>query len=51
MIALDGIKDIPLSCRFPIIVARRVYRQIGEKFYKHLENIENRKNMFLILVN
>ncbi len=26
-----GIKDIPLSCRFSIIVARRVYRQIGKK--------------------
>ena len=25
-----GIKDIPLSCRFSIIVARRVYRQIGK---------------------
>ena len=29
--SFDGIKDIPLSCRFSIIVARRVYRQIGEK--------------------
>ena len=26
-----GIKDIPISCRFSIIVARRVYRQIGKK--------------------
>jgi len=26
-----GIRDIPLSCRFSIIVARRVYRQIGKK--------------------
>ena len=26
-----GIKDIPLSCRFSIVVARRVYRQIGKK--------------------
>ena len=26
-----GIKDIPLGCRFSIIVARRVYRQIGKK--------------------
>ena len=24
-----GIKDIPLNCRFSIVVARRVYRQIG----------------------
>ena len=28
-----GIKDIPLSCRFSIIVARRVYRQIGKKIF------------------
>ncbi len=26
-----ALKDIPLSCRFSIIVARRVYRQIGKK--------------------
>ena len=26
-----GIKDIPLNCRFSIVVARRVYRQIGKK--------------------
>tara|TARA_B100000700_G_scaffold135953_1_gene151880 strand:- start:4407 stop:5270 length:864 start_codon:yes stop_codon:yes gene_type:complete len=29
-----GIKDIPLNCRFSIIVARRVYRQIGKKILK-----------------
>ena len=29
-----GIKDIPLSCRFSIIVARRIYRQIGRKILK-----------------
>ena len=28
-----GIKDIPLSCRFSISVARRVYRQIGKKIF------------------
>ena len=28
-----GIKDIPLECRFSIIVARRVYRQIGKKIF------------------
>ena len=26
-----GIKDIPISCRFSLVVARRVYRQIGKK--------------------
>ena len=25
--SFEGIKDIPLNCRFSIIVARRVYRQ------------------------
>jgi len=29
--SFDGIKDIPLNSRFSIIVARRVYRQIGKK--------------------
>ena len=29
--SFDGIKDIPLNSRFSIIVARRVYRQIGRK--------------------
>ena len=29
-----GIKDIPFSCRFSIIVARRVYRQLGKKILK-----------------
>ena len=28
-----GLKDVPLSCRFSIIVARRVYRQIGKKIF------------------
>jgi len=26
-----GIKDIPFSCRFSIVIARRIYRQIGKK--------------------
>ena len=29
--SFEGIKDIPLRCRFSIIVARRVYRHIGVK--------------------
>ena len=29
--SFEGIKDIPISCRFSIVVARRVYRQIGKK--------------------
>ena len=35
-----GIKDIPLNCRFSIIVARRVYSQIGKKILEK-ENIYN----------
>ena len=29
--SFEGIKDIPINSRFSIIVARRVYRQIGKK--------------------
>ena len=29
--SFEGIRDIPLNSRFSIIVARRVYRQIGKK--------------------
>ena len=32
--SLEGIRDIPLNCRFSIIVARRVYRHIGKKILK-----------------
>ena len=32
--SFEGIKDIPISCRFSIIVARRVYRQIGRQILK-----------------
>ena len=38
-----GIKDIPLSCRFSIIVARRVYRQIGKKILKQKDIDSYRK--------
>ena len=37
-----AIKDIPLICRFSIIVARRVYREIGRKILK-LGDFENYK--------
>ena len=36
--SFEGIRDIPLNSRFSIIVARRVYRQIGKK-------ILNKKNI------
>ena len=37
--SFSAIKDIPLRCRFSIIVARRVYRQIGKKIFD-LKDIE-----------
>ena len=37
-----GIKDIPLNCRFSIVVARRVYRQIGKKILKK-KNLDSYK--------
>ena len=41
--SFDGIKDIPLSCRFSIIVARRVYRQIGKKILQKKDIEKYRK--------
>ena len=38
--SFSSISDIPISCRFAIIVARRVYRQIGKNILKK-GNIEN----------
>jgi 15-cis-phytoene synthase len=35
-----SIRDIPISCRFAILVARRVYRQIGKNILSK-RNIEN----------
>ena len=35
-----SIKDIPISFRFSILVARRVYRKIGHKI-KNKKNLEN----------
>ncbi|MAJ56702.1 MAG: phytoene synthase [Candidatus Pelagibacter sp.] len=37
-----AIRDIPLICRFSIIVARRVYREIGRKILK-ISDFENYK--------
>ena len=38
--SFKSIKEIPLSCRLSILVARRVYREIGNKILKK-ENIKN----------
>ena len=35
-----SIRDIPINCRFAILVARRVYRQIGNNILSK-RNIEN----------
>ena len=45
-----SIKEIPLSCRFSILVARRVYRKIGYKILKK-KNIENYKKSGKIYVS
>ena len=45
-----SIKDIPISFRFSILVARRIYRKIGHKiFNKH--NLENYRNSGKIYVS
>ena len=46
-----GIKDIPLGCRFSIIVARRVYRQIGKKILQKKDIDSYRKAGKIYLSN
>ena len=45
-----SIKDIPISFRFSILVARRVYRKIGYKILKE-KNIKNYQNSGKIYVS
>ena len=45
-----SIKDIPLSFRFSILVARRIYRRIGHKILNK-KNIENYQNSGKIYVS
>ena len=45
-----SIKDIPISLRFSILVARRVYRKIGHKI-KDKKNLENYQNSGKIYVS
>ena len=45
-----SIKDIPISLRFSILVARRVYRKIGYKILKK-KNLENYRNSGKIYVS
>ena len=47
--SFPSIKEIPFSFRFSILVARRVYRQIGKNILKK-ENIENYNNSGKIYV-
>ena len=44
-----SIKDMPVNFRFSILVARRVYRKIGQKILKQ-KNIENYQNSGKIFV-
>ena len=48
--SFQGIKDIPISCRFSIIVARRVYRHIGKKILEK-KDITNYKKAGKIYVS
>ena len=48
--SFNSIKDIPLSFRFSILVARRIYRKIGYKIINK-QNIENYKKSGKIYVS
>ena len=48
--SFSSIKKIPFKCRFAIIVARRVYRQIGKKIIKK-RNMESYEKSGKIYVN
>ena len=48
--SFKSLNKIPLNCRFAIIVARRVYKQIGNEILKR-KNIENYKNSGKIYVS
>ena len=48
--SFEGIRDIPLNCRFAIVVARRVYRQIGKKILQK-KNIKSYRNAGKIYVS
>ena len=47
--SFEGIKDIPISCRFSIIVARRVYRHIGKKILekKDISDYQNAGKIYV----
>jgi 15-cis-phytoene synthase len=47
--SFHSIKDIPISFRFSILVARRVYRKIGHKILckKNLENYQNSGKIYV----
>ena len=48
--SFSSIRDIPFSCRFSILVARRVYKKIGDKILDK-KNIENYINSGKIYVS
>ena len=47
--SFEGIRDIPINCRFSIIVARRVYRHIGKKIIekKDLSNYQKAGKIYV----
>ena len=48
--SFSSVSDIPTNCRFAILVARRVYRHIGNKILRK-KNIENYNNSGKIYVS
>ena len=49
--SFKAIKEIPISCRFAILVARRVYRQIGNEIFKKKDLEDYKKSGKIFVTN
>ena len=49
--SFKSIKEIPISCRFAILVARRVYRQIGNEILKKRDFQDYKKSGKIFVTN
>ena len=49
--SFKSIKEIPISCRFAVLVARRVYRQIGNEIIKKKNLDDYRKSGKIFVTN
>ena len=49
--SFKSIKEIPISCRFAILVARRVYRQIGNEILKRRDFEDYKKSGKIFVTN